>query len=569
MVLFKRLLPYLLEHKRYVFAMVFFGLIMSAADVSVTYITQQIFDGFQNKDLSVAMTVALYIPVVYLIHGGARFVHWFYLKMIAEFMTTRMQRELQEKYMRMNLSYYGNTETGGMISKTINDVLAVQYGVNIFADLVREPVTVLLLLGRILYLDWKLTVLLLIIAPPLVFIIGGLSRGVRKYSRRQQETMEDFTSTLKETVDGVRIIQSFNLMDEMRRRLGLVIDKYIKVRKSVIKRQEFSGPITELLAASMVALVFYYKGMDIAAGHSSIGDFMGYFTALAMITTPIKKIQDGIIRIQPTLASADRIFEVLDAKTVVPETANPIAFPSNWKEIEFNNVSFSYGTSPVLKNINLTVKRGETIALVGESGSGKSTLVNLLERFYDPTHGEIKIGGLSTQDMSLQSLRENIALVTQDVFLFNDTIERNIQSGNFSKEHYSAQDSAKMANAHDFISRMPEGYKTRAGDRGGRLSGGEKQRISIARAIYKNAPILILDEATSALDSASEVEVQKGLDKLMEGRTTFVIAHRLSTVMTADRILVFKNGEVIEQGSHQDLLNRKGAYFDFLQLQRI
>ncbi len=566
---YKKLLPYLLLNKRYFAGMIVFGIIMSVAQAYVARITGQLFDGLNNKDIQAAIVASLYIPALYFVHGIARYLHWFYLKMTAELLSTKLQRELQEKYMQMNLGYYSSSDTGGMISKTINDVSAIQFGVTIFADLAREPITALLLMGYILYLDWKLTVILLLVCPPVIFIISSLSRGVRKYSHQQQESMEDFTSTLKETVDGVRIIQSFNLMNEMRRRLSLVIDHYIAVRKKIIIRQESAGPLTEFLVSTVVALLFYYKGHDIINGTSTLGEFMAYFTALAIMTPSIKKIQDGIIRIQPTLASTERIFTVLAAKTIVPETVNPVTFPLDWKEIEFKNVSFSYGNSAVLKSISLKIKRGERLALVGESGSGKSTFVNLLERFYDPLEGEILIGGVSTRNISLHELREHIALVTQDVFLFNDSIERNIQSGNFGKQHYTVQESAQMANAHDFIARMQNGYETRAGDRGGRLSGGEKQRISIARAIYKNAPILILDEATSALDSASEVEVQKGLDKLMEGRTAFVIAHRFSTIVNADRILVFKHGEIIEQGTHQQLMEHKGTYYEFQQLQKI
>lgn len=570
MITLRKILPYLLQHKGSFAIVILFGILMSACDSAMVYLVKTLFEEvFQNKNISYALIIPAAIPIVYFFHGIGRFGHLYFMKFTGEKIATRIQSELQDKYMHLSLSYYGGTNSGGMISKVINDVAVFQWGINIFSDIVREPITILILLGWVFYLDWKLTLLLLTVGPLIVFIINRLSRSVRKYSHKQQETMEQFTSTLKETVDGVRIIQSFNLMEEMRRRMRVVIDYYLSVRKKIISRQEVASPISEFLAAVLIGAIFYYKGQDIIAGRSTIGDFMGYITALGFIQQPIKKLQDGVMRLQPTLAAAERIFNVIEAKEIVPEVPQAKPFPKNWKEIEFRDVSFAYHNDLVLKNISLKIKRGELIALVGESGSGKSTFVNLLERFYDPSQGEILIDGLSTKDMNLFDLRQNIALVTQDVFLFNDTIARNIQSGNFNRETHTVEECARMANAHDFIARMPEGYNTMAGDRGSRLSGGEKQRISIARAIYKDAPILILDEATSALDSASEVEVQKGLDKLMEGRTAFVVAHRLSTIVKADRILVFKNGEIIEQGTHADLMSKQGVYFDFHALQRI
>lgn len=566
----KKLLPYVLPHKAAFALVILFGALMSASDAGVAVLVKYLFEEvFEKKNADMALIIPALIPVMYLVHGVSRFLHLSILKYTGEKIATRIQKDLQEKYMKLSLSYYNSSETGGMISKVINDVMVVQWGLNVFADIIREPLTIILLLSWLIYLDWKLTLIILTVGPIIVFILNRLARSVRKYSHKQQESMERFTSTLKETVDGVRVIQSFNLSEEMKRRLNKVIEYYLGVRKKIILRQESSGPTTEFLAACVIGAVFFYKGQDVISGASTVGALMGYFVALGYIQQPIKKLQDGVMRLQPTIASAERLFQVLEATAIVPEVKGAVPFPNTWENIEFRNVSFSYGAEAVIKNVNLTVKRGEVIALVGESGSGKSTLVNLLERFYDPSQGEIKVGGVSIRDIDLYSLRENISLVTQDVFLFNDSIEQNIRSGNFNREFYSVEEAAKMANAHDFIMRTPEGYKTPAGDRGGRLSGGEKQRISIARAIYKNAPILILDEATSALDSASEVEVQKGLDKLMEGRTAFVIAHRLSTIVKADRILVFKNGEIVEEGTHDSLMNQKGAYHQFHQLQKL
>ncbi|MEK7355333.1 MAG: ATP-binding cassette domain-containing protein, partial [Bdellovibrionota bacterium] len=295
--------------------------------------------------------------------------------------------------------------------------------------------------------------------------------------------------------------------------------------------------------------------------------FVSFLVAAGLLQAPIKKLQDAGVKIQQSVVVTERVFSILDSTSEVPQAKNPRPFPRDWKTITFKNVSFKYGGELTLKNVNLTVKRGEIVALVGESGSGKSTLVNLLERFYDPTSGEILIDDVPLDQIDLRDLRHNVALVTQDVFLFRDTIERNIHAGDFGKKIDDVEKSAKLANAHSFISATPARYKSPVGERGSFLSGGEKQRVSIARAIFKDAPILILDEATSALDSVSEMEVQKGLQHLMEGRTAFVIAHRLSTVFNANRILVMKKGEIVEQGNHETLVASGGEYHRFFQLQ--
>jgi ATP-binding cassette subfamily B protein/subfamily B ATP-binding cassette protein MsbA len=309
----------------------------------------------------------------------------------------------------------------------------------------------------------------------------------------------------------------------------------------------------------MIDRVFFHNALP--------GTYIAYLTAAGFIQPPIKRLQDAFVRINQTIVVADRLFDLIESDKRVPQTSNPLPFPQDWSHIEFRDVSFTYGTEAVLKNVNFTIKRGEVVALVGESGSGKSTLVNLLERFFDPTSGHILIDDVPINQLDLKDLRKHIALVTQDVFLFRDTIAGNIHAGDFSKEESGVIAAAKLANAHSFISATDNGYENQVGERGGLLSGGEKQRVSIARAIFKDAPILILDEATSALDSVSEMEVQKGLNKLMEGRTAFVIAHRLSTIFNANRIIVMRKGEVVEQGTHEALIAKQGEYHNFFKLQ--
>jgi ATP-binding cassette, subfamily B, bacterial MsbA len=322
------------------------------------------------------------------------------------------------------------------------------------------------------------------------------------------------------------------------------------------------------LATILILGIMVYTVLQIAENQSTPGTLIAYVTAVMMLSPSIKKVQENLVRLPELTLSAKRVYDILEDNRVVPEKASPTPFPKDWKKIEFRNVSFSYGERQVLKNISFSVPRGSRIAFVGESGSGKSTILNLLERFFDPSHGEILVDDISTKDFALKDLRDNIALVSQDVFLFRDTIENNIWSGNYSASKDRIPAAANSANTAAFLQKVPEGIQANVGERGGLLSGGEKQRISIARAVFKDASILILDEATSALDSANESEVQKGLDEAMKGRTSFIVAHRLSTIQNSDLIFVLRAGEIIETGNHQSLLDAKGAYYGYWQVQK-
>ncbi len=564
----KKLLPYVKPYVGVLVIVFLLGLLMSLADTSIAMIVKPIFDEvFEKKQSDKQLVLSLAVVGIILFHGIARYFHLYMLKMVIEKITVRLRQDLQAKYMELRLSYHSDTNPGALLSKITNDVSSIADGLRRMADIAKEPITLLALVIWMCYLDVKLTLAILIAVPIIFKILRVFAKSARKYTSKQMVALEDVTHTFKETLDGLRVIQSFNLQNEMKTRLDKVSDLYLKLRSKVISREEAAGPITEFIGSITFAGVLFYSGGQIIKGASSLGDFMSYAAALAILQMPIKKIQEAFVRLQGAVVCTRRIFDILENTSTVPQKENPKSFPMDWNEIQFKNVSFSYDSAPVIKNINLTVKRGEVIALVGESGCGKSTLMNLLERFYDPTGGQILIGNSNIQDLRVQDLRANIALVTQDVFLFNDTIERNIQSGNFDKETFDVRTAASLANANIFIDKTPEKFQTLAGDRGTRLSGGEKQRISIARAIYKDAPILILDEATSALDSVSEQEVQEGLDQLMKGRTVFVIAHRLSTIANADRICVLKDGQIVEEGTHSSLMDDRGLYFQFHQIQ--
>lgn len=523
----------------------------------------------------IAMVLPFALPVLYALIGIVRYTHYVLLNYTAERVTAGLRMDMVRKIMRLNLTYHGSLErgSGGLISRVFSDTTLLQQGLNFYVDLLREPVQLVVFIGTLLFLDWKLTLYVIVFLPFFLLVTKQVSRSLRKYGAFGRESMEDLTATLKESVDGIRVVQSFNLEREMESRFKRFMTEYLQTAKSIIKREQAVSPFNEFMISFLVAAFAYYSIHQVLFHNANGAAFIGFFAAAGLMQESIKKLQDAGVKIQQSIVANQRVFDVIESTSEVPEPVQPKPFPRDWKTITFKDVTFGYGHEQTLHGINLIVRRGEVIALVGESGSGKSTMVNLLERFYDPTGGQILIDDTPLDQISLKELRNNVALVTQDVFLFRDTIARNIQAGNFEKTSDRAEAdriaeaAAKSANAHSFISSTPQGYSNQVGERGSFLSGGEKQRVSIARAIYKDAPILILDEATSALDSVSEMEVQKGLQHLMAGRTAFVIAHRLSTVFSADRILVMKKGAIVEQGTHASLLDAKGEYARFFQLQ--
>ena len=565
----KILAPELRPYKGRLILVVVAGVLVSAFKAATPELMRRLMEVWQQKDMTLAMQIPLLITATWFVSSALRYYHMYWMLYISELVAVNLRRKLMNKYLTLNLGFFQSfvRGSGGLISRMLNDINVIQGGLQKIADIAREPFMVIFSFGYLIYLDWKLTLFVMCGAPLITMILRQFARSLRKYSKHNQESMEDLTQILKESLDGTRIVQSFNLQSEMRGKFEAQASEFLRSKSKIISREEASGPVSESLSSFFVALLLVYIGNQIIQNNLNVPDFVSFIAAITFLTDSVKKVQGGFIRLQQSAVALERLHVILNEASVVPEIANPKPFPHNWETIEFRNVSFRYDQTDVLKNINLTVRRGEQVAFVGSSGAGKSTLINLLPRFFDPTSGEILIGGVPIDEISLHDLRANIGLVTQDVFLFSDTVERNIWSGDFSKPVDGVESAARLANAHDFIMKDPLGYHARVGDRGSRFSGGEKQRISIARAIFKNAPLLIMDEATSALDSESELEVQKGLDSLMKGRTAMVIAHRLSTISKCDRILVMDKGSIIEEGSHNELMVQKGAYHRFFQIQ--
>ncbi len=531
--------------------------------------TNRLLTAWQGHDHTQALALPIAMAVVWILSSIARFYHLYLMKYTSNRISVNQRRTLMEKYLSLNVTFFQQTEhgSGGLISRMLNDINIIQIGIDRVADVFREPILTIGMLGYLMYLDWRLTTFIILALPIITAILRSLARSLRKYSRRNQEVMESLTRTLKESLDGTRVVQSFVLEGEMRNKFDQQANAYLETRKSIIAREELAGPLSESLTVVFISTLLLYIGYQVFQSQFTVAGFMGFSFSMGLLQDSIRKLQDAYIKIQQAGIALERMHAILETEPSVKDPVNPTPFPENWKEIELRNVSFAFEKDLVLNNVNLTVHRSETVALVGSSGSGKSTLANLLQRFFDPTSGDILIDGISIKQFSLSDLRHHIALVTQDVFLFNESIERNILMGDLSKPLDRVVAAAKMANADGFINNTPKGYQTSVGDFGNRMSGGEKQRISIARAILKDSPILILDEATSALDSENELEVQKGLNQLLAGRTALVIAHRLSTISRADRIVVLKKGVIIEQGNHAQLLERQGEYFKFYQMQ--
>ncbi len=497
----------------------------------------------------------------------SRYFHIYLMNVAAEKVTQSLREKLQAKFVRLNMKFHNNyaAGSGGLLSRTFNDLRIIQDGLRLFADLFSAPLIFIFLIGNLFFIDVRMTIYIFFVTPLLIYFLKKTSVGIRKFSLFGVEHLEKITSIIKETLDGVKTIQSFNLEKKMETKLQVLGHEFVKMRRSVHARVELMGPTTELVATFLVLGVIFYFSQQISTGKQTAGALIGFITALLQINEPIKKFQEAYVRIQETRVAAERVFHILNEDSEVIESANPKPFPVSWSQIQYKNISFGYGAQNLIKNFNLTINKGQVVAFVGESGSGKSTLANLLARFYDPNQGEILIDNENIKDISLTDLRKNMGYVSQDVFLFSESIANNIKAG--VEKESSIPDAAQAAFAHDFILKQAAQYDTKVGERGNLLSGGEKQRVGIARALYKDAPILILDEATSALDSVSEIQVQKGLERLMKGRTTLVIAHRLSTIQNADLILVLNKGEVVESGTHLDLLSKNGEYKRLFQAQ--
>jgi subfamily B ATP-binding cassette protein MsbA len=480
-----------------------------------------------------------------------------------------LRNKLYGHFHILPLEYFHGQKTGVLISRITNDITLVRGAVaNGFAEALRQVFLLLVYLFLVFWASWKLALIALLLFPPAMLIIGKFGQKVRKSGYLSQEKMGNMTSILQETISGIRVVKAFVMEKFEIKKFMETTKDYFKTMVRLTRIGSLAPPLTEVLGVFGAVLLLWFAGKDILTGNLDVGRFFLFLFAMLSLMQPVRSISSLNIDIQQGLAAGKRIFEVLDVPPKIKNHPGAIKKESLEKNVTFDNVCFSYdGEKEVLSNISLEAKAGEVVALVGPSGGGKSTLMDLLPRFYDPTSGEIKIDGCDLKKIDLGSLRNLMGIVTQETILFNDTVWNNIAYGYEHASEELVHDAAKAANAHDFIMAMPHQYQTTIGDRGVKLSGGEKQRLAIARALFKNPPILIFDEATSSLDSESEALVQEAIDRLMKGRTVFVIAHRLSTIQHVDKIVVLDHGRIVQMGDHKSLLQQGGLYQRLYQMQ--
>ena len=496
-----------------------------------------------------------------------------YFMSYVEYGAMKDLRDLAHQHLhQLPMSFFKQERVGNLISRFTNDVTIVQSSITAaFLNLIREPLTIIVFLFIAVSISWQLTLMALVVLPFTMLIIWWVGLKLRKQSGRIQSKMADITSILQETISGVKIVKAFGMEEYENRKFLRETRNYFKLILRIVRVRNLSSPLTEFLSVIIGVFIIYYGGVLVLQENTlKASEFLGFLFAIFQLMPPIKELSSVNNRIQESSAAGDRIFEILDTKPKISDSENSILFDKFKKSIVFKNVNFVYEDSvePVLNDISFSVNKGEIIALVGPSGGGKSTLVDLIPRFYDPTSGEIIIDDINVKDIKIQSLRKLMGIVTQETFLFNESVKNNIAYG---LENYPIEkiiEAAKAANAHNFILEMPDGYNTIIGERGVKISGGQRQRLSIARAILKNPDIMIFDEATSSLDNESEILVQEAIERMMVNRTTFVIAHRLSTIRNATRILVLDRGKIIQIGKHEDLIaDEKGLYRKFYEMQ--
>ncbi len=546
------------------------GLHLNIASIQENFyfISGQMLQRYGNERMLVYIGVA--IIILFFFKNFFRYMAMYFLAVVRNGVVKDLRNDLYLKILILPLSYFNEKRKGDIIARMTNDVQEVEWSIMSSLEMAfRDPITMLTYLIFLFIISPSLTIFVLVLLPVSGFFIGRIGKSLKRTSDKGQKKMGYILSMIEETISGLRIIKAFNAIDFADNRFRNTNSEYNKLMVRLYRKRDLASPLSEFLSACVLTIVLWYGGKLVFTPGNFLdaATFLIYLGVFSQLMPPAKAITQAFYNIKKGVASVERIEQVLAEPEVIEQKPDAVAKKYFKHEIEYRNVGFAYGTEAVLKNVNLIIPKGRTIALVGPSGAGKSTMVDLLPRFYDCIEGQLLIDGVDSRDIVITDLRGLMGIVGQETILFNDSVFNNIAFGMTGMRDEEVIAAAKVANAHEFIEKMPMGYETNIGDRGTKLSGGQRQRLSIARAVLKNPPILILDEATSALDTESERLVQQALENLMRNRTSIVIAHRLSTIQFADEIIVLQNGELVERGTHNNLLELNGVYRKLYDLQ--
>lgn len=518
--------------------------------------------------------ICIFIVVAIFLKNLFLYLTFYVLSPMRNLIMTKLRNDLYNKILQLPIGYFTDQRKGDIISRMTNDVNELEFSViGTLEGVIKDPINILFILGALVFISPYLSLFLLVFLPVAGFIIGRVSRSLKKQSNAAAIKYGESLSILDETLGGLRVIKAFNAESLLRNRFYNANDVLFRVKNKMNFKRDLASPMSELLGVLVLCPILWFGGKLVLGGGANLSltasGFITYIALFSQIINPAKSLSSSFYNMQRGTAAMARIDEVLNANVTVEDNINGKELKTFTGSIEFKNVTFAYDDVTILKNINLIVEKGKTVALVGSSGAGKSTLADLVPRFHDVTSGELLIDGVNIKDYSLKSVRNQISIVTQEPILFNDTITNNISLGKQDATFEEITEAAKVANAYNFIEHKEEKFETNIGDRGSKLSGGERQRLTIARAVLKNPPILILDEATSSLDTESERLVQDAINNMMQNRTSLVIAHRLSTIRHADEIIVLQKGEIAERGTHEVLMEKHGIYYKLVQMQEL
>ncbi|MBT8307152.1 MAG: ABC transporter ATP-binding protein/permease [Maribacter sp.] len=521
-----------------------------------------------DKMKALVLVIGL-VLALFLLKNLFNYLAMYFITFLRNGVLKDVRNSMYQKITELPISYYSEKRKGDVIARITSDVLEIQHSfLSILELIVREPLTILFTILVMFGISAKLTLFVFIFIPIAGAIISRIGKSLKKKSDRVQKEQGEFLSIVEETLGGLRVIKAFNAESRFFKIFSTSTERFFKFSNKLLNRQNLASPTGEFLGILVIGVLLWFGGKMVLVDKTlDASSFIAYMGLAYNILTPAKAISKASFGVKKGNAAAERVLEILETENPIVDKKDAKVKTTFEKDISLENISFKYENDPVLKNFNLNVPKGQTVALVGQSGSGKSTIANLVTRFYDVNEGAIRIDGINLKDISKKSLRNLMGLVTQDSILFNNTVRDNIGMGKDSASDSEIVEAAKIANAHEFIMDLPEGYDTNIGDGGNKLSGGQKQRLSIARAVLKNPPIMILDEATSALDTESERLVQDALEKMMRNRTSIVIAHRLSTIQKADKIIVLQKGKIVEQGNHKELLGKNGVYRKLVEMQ--